>query len=352
MPTGFPNSGISNKGWFKKGQKTYPQKTINITKEELENLYINKKISATKIADLKGYSFRSIYKYLRLFGIKVRTKREAHTGMHYSAEHRLHISEALKGKEVSEETREKIREANKRENQSPELLRRRSEAQKGKHLSEAHRKKIGDSQRGIKKCPFSKEHRQHISESKKGKKMPICSLETRAKLSAALIGNKNGLGVKRSPETRIKMGAWQIGRKRQEFSPEWKKHISESHIGFKHTDDAKQKIRIGQTAHRVKTGNCGPTIGKHETQILDEIEQKEQIKIKRQYVVLGYFLDGYCEENNTAYEIDEKHHKLTKQKQHDTEKQIAIENNLNCKFIRILDTWDATHKTLNEVACR
>jgi group I intron endonuclease len=61
------------------------------------------------------------------------------------------------------------------------------------------------------------------------------SPETRAKMSAAQIGNKKSLGVKRSPETRAKMAAgkignkWNLGRK---YSEETRRKKSKSLGGF------------------------------------------------------------------------------------------------------------------------
>lgn len=78
-----------------------------------------------------------------------------------------------------------------------------------------------------------------------------------------------------------------------------------------------------------------PSIGKNETQILNEIEQKENIKIERQYPILGYVVDGYCKETNTVYEVDEVYH--LNQKEQDAERQKNIEQHLSCKFIRIKD---------------
>ena len=61
----------------------------------------------------------------------------------------------------------------------------------------------------------------------------------------------------------------------------------------------------------------------HETQLLNEIEQKEKIKIERQYKVFGYKVDGYCHETNTVYEINEPFHYKSEEKiQEDLKRQI------------------------------
>jgi len=51
--------------------------------------------------------------------------------------------------------------------------------------------------------------------------------------------------------------------------------------------------------------------------------------------VIGYFIDGYDEENNIAYEVDEKYH--LGRKEEDKIRQERIVNKLKCKFIRIED---------------
>ncbi|UYE95259.1 hypothetical protein [Escherichia phage vB_ESM-pEJ01] len=66
---------------------------------------------------------------------------------------------------------------------------------------------------------------------------------------------------------------------------------------------------------------------------LDTIEQLLNIKLKRQYPILGYRIDGYDPVNNVAYEIDEPEHKYKITQ--DIERQKQIEKELGCKFVRI-----------------
>ena len=87
-------------------------------------------------------------------------------------------------KPCSEETKQKIREANKvalkeyyKTHDSPwkgktaseESKQKMREAKLGTKLTEEHKKKIGDTQRGIPKGPMSEEHKRKISEAKRGK---------------------------------------------------------------------------------------------------------------------------------------------------------------------------------------
>ncbi|MHA1482134.1 MAG: endonuclease domain-containing protein [Candidatus Heimdallarchaeaceae archaeon] len=83
------------------------------------------------------------------------------------------------------------------------------------------------------------------------------------------------------------------------------------------------------------SGIICPTIGKHEKQILDEVEKELKFRIIRQYEIGGYFLDGYIPEINLAIEVDEKHHK--RQKEKDTQREEFIKQKLGCQFLRIKD---------------
>jgi len=66
---------------------------------------------------------------------------------------------------------------------------------------------------------------------------------------------------------------------------------------------------------------------------LKAIETVLKIKLKRQYRVGIYRIDGYDPVNNIAYEIDETHHRYDVEK--DLERQRFIESKLKCTFVRI-----------------
>ena len=77
-----------------------------------------------------------------------------------------------------------------------------------------------------------------------------------------------------------------------------------------------------------------PQIGKHEKEILDFIEPTfYPFKIQRQFPIIGYWLDGYCKERNISFEIDEKHHLKTIDK--DKMRDNLIKQELGCSIIRI-----------------
>ena len=101
-------------------------------------------------------------------------------GKHHSEEAKRKLSEAHKGKTLSEETKTKISEAHKGENNpfygkqhSEESKRKMSAAQKGRTFSEEHKKNLSESLKGR---PFSEEHKRKIREnhaSVKGKNNPM-----------------------------------------------------------------------------------------------------------------------------------------------------------------------------------
>ena len=78
-------------------------------------------------------------------------------------------------------------------------------------------------------------------------------------------------------------------------------------------------------------------IGVHETQLLNNIEVDNNIKLKRQFPVLNFRVDGYDLINNIVYEIDEPHHKYFKIQ--DTIRENKIKNALGCSVLRIKDGW-------------
>lgn len=69
---------------------------------------------------------------------------------------------------------------------------------------------------------------------------------------------------------------------------------------------------------------------------ISTIEQLLGVELIKQYSVIGYRIDGYCPLTNTAYEIDEEHHySHGRLKQECLDRQLEIQSELNCKFVRI-----------------
>jgi group I intron endonuclease len=137
--------------------------------------------------------------------------------------------------EFSEETLQKIRDANS--NLSDEQKYIRGSAYRGKHLSEEHKQKLREANKGKKPPPHSEETLRKMSESMKGKNTGPKSDEHRKKLSEArrkwrlTEEQKAEINANRKPvseETRQKLSAVSKGRKRSE---ETRRKMSESQKG-------------------------------------------------------------------------------------------------------------------------
>jgi len=108
-------------------------------------------------------------------------------------------------------------------------------------------------------------------------------------------------------------------------------------------EENRTKVRTALLKY-IKENNCGAfnyMIGKNEKEILDDIEEKQNIKIERHYEICGFIVDGYCKELNIAFEVDESYHKYQKEK--DKKREEIIKKELNCDFIRINDYGDGKY---------
>ena len=115
-------------------------------------------------------------------------------GIPCSEESKKKISEALKGREHSEEWKRKINE--------------NSTKFSGHHHSEESRKKISESEKGHRPyfCrPRTKEEKRKISEKLKGRKLNLSDEERLARSEKAKEMSRRNIGSKRSEETKKKM---------------------------------------------------------------------------------------------------------------------------------------------------
>ena len=118
-----------------------------------------------------------------------------------------------KGRKLSEETKEKMRQSHK--------------GLKHKPMSDEGKLNISLSHMGIKRN-FSEKHCEKLSEAARHREHKPCSMETRVKLS---IANK---GRKPSPQT---IDALILSRKGKKLSPETRERISIAHKGRKMSPD-------------------------------------------------------------------------------------------------------------------
>jgi len=132
----------------------------------------------------------------------------------------------------TEESKQKIREAAKNRKKPPsiseETRRKLSEAQKGKVVSDETKAKLSEIAKN--RPPMSAETRRKLSEAQKGRKH---SEETKRKISEA---NK-GRGI--SDKCRA---ASAIAHKGKKLSDEHRRKISESQIGRKPTEETRRKL--------------------------------------------------------------------------------------------------------------
>ena len=116
----------------------------------------------------------------------------------------------------------------------------------------------------------------------------------------------------------------------------------EEDYGIEKAKNIRKKQRISKIKYvEIKKNNgepISPCVGKNETQLLNQIEIDKQIKLERQYKIIGYFLDGYCIESNTVYEVNEKYHLSEKQQIKDKIRKQNIVEHLHCKWIDIDDS--------------
>lgn len=130
-------------------------------------------------------------------------------------------------------------------------------------------------------------------------------------------------------------------RKHRKHSEETKRKIALSKVGLKlpartqiHKERQSNSQRLRRQREILRDGGFWQK-GKHEKQLLDLQEIKDNCTIDRNFYILGYFPDGYCHETNTIYEVYEEFHK--KHIERDRIRQERIQNRLNCQFKII---WD------------
>ena len=157
-------------------------------------------------------------------------------GDHYQLSEEAKKKIGLAGRRpMSEEQKQKLREANKGKKPPPhseETLRKMSESMKGKNTgpkSDEHRKKLSEARR---KWRLTEEQKAEINANRK----PV-SEETRQKLSAVSKGRK------RSEETRRKMSESQKGKPKPSPTQETIEKRRAKTKGKKWTEEQKQRMR-------------------------------------------------------------------------------------------------------------
>ncbi len=133
---------------------------------------------------------------------------------------------------LTQETKEKIRQARIREYATTDRAQRMSAKQKGRIISEEHKKKIGKANKG------------HVAWNK-GIKMPDWIVE---------INRKGQLGKKLSKEHKTKISKAHMGKKLSEYT---KKKMSNSKKGIIFSDEHRLNISRSWEKRREKYGPSG-----------------------------------------------------------------------------------------------
>lgn len=234
---------------------------------------------------------------------------------HHSDEAKAKISEARRGKPLTEAHRQRISEAklgqipwNKGKHHSQEVRQKISEAHTGKQITEEHRRKISEALMGK---HLSEETKRKISETKQGKPHPCPWLmgdynpskrpEVRAKISGSLKGQSPSLETRQRmresqkgrhhlEETRAKISIankgkphpWQVG----ENNPHWRGGISFEPYCPKFNREFKERVRAfwGYVC-----GNCG--------------KPQEENRRKLHVHHVNYKKEACCEEDIPKYFI-------------------------------------------------
>jgi DNA mismatch endonuclease (patch repair protein) len=245
---------------------------IKISRDRLENLYIDKKLSMAKIAEMFNTNSVIIYARLHEYSIPVRT-----------------ISEALKGKipwnkgkSSSEKTRRKIAKISKERWNNPEFIKK----------MEIRNRKLSKIMRGDRNPMKKPEARKKRSIKMIGKlvgdKNPMKKLKTRRKLSQLLKGHKISM------RTKEKISKTLNGRYTGEDNPFY---------GKRHTEEVKKKNRI-RAIRRMVSGK----IRRKDTHIELMIEaelRKRNIHYKKQFPLANITVaDFYLPQNKTVIYAD------------------------------------------------
>lgn len=234
------------------------------------------------------------------------------TGIIFTKEHKQNLSKSLKNNPKllgnqywKKRNHIKLREILRINNQKPEF-----------------KNKISNS---IKKLWQNKEYKEHQIKVRLGKishRKGLSQTEEYGKEKAKILKEKdrlNNIGKKYSNETNKKKGR-------------------SGDLNVSKRPEVRLKIRL-KTLERIErqlNNNLPimPHSSKNEIKILNILEQNfYPYVIKRQYKILGYFLDGYCPALNLAIEIDGSSHNNCKER--DLQRENEIKSVLNCKFLRI-----------------
>lgn len=218
-----------------------------------------------------------------------------------------------------------------------------------------------------KKCPicesqiFYRDKKALLQSIRLQSNCKTCSIEIKkSKISKTLKEKyKNGdivpnMKGAHSIESRKKQGDYKRGKK-QSIESNIKRSISckkakcgTFNKGRKCSEENKIKFRLKMIDRLSKTNkNFHPPYNDKACKYFDELMNENKIFIQHalnggefHIKELGYWVDGYDNDNNVVYEWDEEYHHYidNKLRDKDIKRQIEIEKFLKCTFIRIRES--------------
>ena len=175
-------------------------------------------------------------------------------GSHLSEEHKEKLRNANKDKHLSEETRRKISEAGKGRPCSEETRMKRSAAMKGHAVSEDTRRKISAAQKGKKRGPQPEETRIKRAETLRKTLSDPEKRKALSKRTANLVWITNGTSCTRIPKGEALPEGWRQGRT---LSDQAKKAIGRPGIARGPMDNTtKKKISNARKGMKFTEEHC------------------------------------------------------------------------------------------------
>jgi hypothetical protein len=220
----------------------------------------------------------------------------------------------------------------------------------GKKLSEERRAEISARTSGEKNPNYGKIMPPHVKEAMRRANIGRKPINIEARKGKTL---EEIYGVDRAKDIREKYKnrpppSIESNIKRSESCK--KSGCGQAATGRVASDEERRRMRLRFIAKLEETGKTfHPPFNRKACAFFDKLMTESETPIHIRHALnggefhvkeLGFWLDGYDEVNNVAYEYDElKHHyKNGELSEKDKIRQKLIEEHLNCKFIRIKET--------------